>query len=102
VLATHSAVAEAAVAAMPHPELGEEVAGYVALRSGASASAEELIAFCRDRLAAYKYPRRITFVDALPRTATGKVQRGKLGVSGHPDSPELPPPPHGGSSGATI
>jgi long-chain acyl-CoA synthetase len=99
VLATHPAVAEAAVAAIPHPELGEEVAGYVALRPGASATADELIAFCRDRLAAYKYPRRITFVDALPRTATGKVQRGKLGVSGHPD---LPQPPHSGSSGATI
>ena len=78
VLAAHPSVAEAAVAAMPHPELGEDVAAYVALRPGTSASADELIAFCRDRLAAYKYPRRITFVEALPRTATGKVQRGKL------------------------
>jgi long-chain acyl-CoA synthetase len=78
VLGTHHAVAEAAVVAIPHAELGEEVGAFVVVRAGTSATSDELIAFCRERLAAYKYPRRIAFVDALPRTPTGKVQRAKL------------------------
>ena len=74
----HPAVAEAAVVGVAHAELGEEVAAFVTLRSGAAAHPDELIAFCRARLAGYKYPRRITIVNELPKSATGKILKGKL------------------------
>jgi long-chain acyl-CoA synthetase len=80
VLLAHPDVAEAAVVAMPDPALGEEVAAFVALRPGAVADAEALITWCRERLAAFKYPRRVTLLDALPRSATGKVLKTKLGA----------------------
>ena len=78
VLLGHPEVAEAAVVGLPHPELGEEIAAFVALRPGARTSADDLAAYCRDRLAAFKYPRRVTLVAALPRSATGKVLKGEL------------------------
>ncbi len=78
VLLAHPAVAEAAVLAMPHPELGEDVAAFVALRQGSAATVDELIAHCRDRLAAFKYPRRLVVLDALPKSPTGKVLKAKL------------------------
>ena len=78
VLLGHPDVAEAAVIGMPHPELGEEIAAFVALRSGARASADELTAYCRDRLAAFKYPRSVTLLPELPRSATGKVLKTAL------------------------
>jgi long-chain acyl-CoA synthetase len=78
VLLAHPDVAEAAVVPVQHAELGEEVAAFVALRAGATVGSEALIAWCRDRLAAFKYPRRLTIVDTLPRSATGKVLKGRL------------------------
>jgi long-chain acyl-CoA synthetase len=78
VLLAHPAVAEAAVLAMPHPELGEDVAAFVALRPDCAATVDELIAHCRDRLAAFKYPRRLVVLDALPKSPTGKVLKAKL------------------------
>ena len=78
VLLTHPAVGEAAVVGVPHAELGEEVAAFVALREGERAAPDELIAYCKRRLAAFKYPRRITIIPELPKAATGKVLKKLL------------------------
>ena len=78
VLLEHPEVAEAVVVGLPHAELGEEVAAFIALRPGARASVDELVAHCRDRLAAFKYPRTVILVAALPRSATGKVLKREL------------------------
>jgi long-chain acyl-CoA synthetase len=75
VLYEHPAVAEAAVVGLPHEQLGEEVGAAVALKPGMTATPEELSAFVRERIAAYKYPRRVWLVDELPKTATGKILR---------------------------
>ena len=78
VLHEHPAVAEVAVIGLPHAELGEEVGAAVALKPGATATPEELRAFARDRVAAYKYPRRIWLVDSLPKGPTGKILRREV------------------------
>ncbi|MFC4119796.1 long-chain-fatty-acid--CoA ligase [Nonomuraea zeae] len=85
ILYNHPAVAEAAVVGVPDARLGEEVAAYVSLKPGRKATEPELIAHCRDRLAAYKYPRHIEIRDALPKTANGKI--AKLELSGLRSSP---------------
>jgi long-chain acyl-CoA synthetase len=73
VLYAHPDVLEAAVVGVPHERLGEEVAAAVVLRPGAALDAETLQAWAKERLAAYKYPRVIAFVDALPKGPTGKI-----------------------------
>jgi long-chain acyl-CoA synthetase len=75
VLHEHPAVAEVAVVGIPHAELGEEVGAAVALKPGASAAPEELRAFARERVAAYKYPRHLWLVAELPKGPTGKILR---------------------------
>ena len=77
-LLTHPAVIEAAVIGVAHAELGEDVVAFAAVRAGSTALPEELIAHCKERLAPYKYPRRIVIVDQLPRGATGKVLKSRL------------------------
>jgi oxalate---CoA ligase len=77
-LSGHPAVAEAAAFAVAHPTLGEDVAAAVVLHGGAAASELELRRFAATRLAAFKVPRRIVFVEALPRSVTGKPQRAVL------------------------
>ena len=73
VLLTHPAVAEAVCFGVPHPTWGEEVAAAVVLREKVAEA--DLLAFCRERLADYKRPKQIFVTDAIPRTATGKIQR---------------------------
>lgn len=77
-LAAHPDVREAAVVGVPHTDLGEEVAAFVTLRPGASATTDDLIAWCKQRVAGYKCPRAITVVADFPRTATGKVAKALL------------------------
>jgi len=77
VLYQHPAIAEAAVVARPDEKWGETPCAFVGLKEGASATAEEIIAFTRTRLAHYKCPRTIVFA-ALPKTSTGKIQKYML------------------------
>ena len=72
-LYAHPDVLEAAVIGVPHESLGEEVVAVVVLRPGAAASPEELQAWAKGRVAAYKYPRLIVFADELPKGPTGKI-----------------------------
>jgi long-chain acyl-CoA synthetase len=78
VLFEHDAVREAAVVGVPDEYRGETVKGFVSLKAGKTATEEELIAFCKSRLAAYKYPRMIEFLDEVPKTVTGKFLRREL------------------------
>lgn len=78
VIAGHPAVLEVAVIGVPSEKWGEEVKAFVALRKGADAPAAEIIAFTRDRIAHYKCPKSVEFIDALPRSGTGKVLKRVL------------------------
>jgi acyl-CoA synthetase (AMP-forming)/AMP-acid ligase II len=83
VLYEHPDVLEAAVVPVPHAVLGEDVGAAVVAQPGATIDVEELAAFCRERLADYKVPRRIWVLDELPRNPTGKVLKRELAA---PDS----------------
>ncbi len=78
VLYAHPAVVEAAVIGTPNESHGEEVKAVVALGTGKTASEEELIAFCKERLSAYKYPRSVEFLAELPKGPTGKILKKDL------------------------
>jgi len=78
VLFEHPQVKEAAVVGVPDEYRGETVKAFIVLQDGATVSAEEIISFCRGRLAAYKVPRQIVFRDSLPKSAVGKYLRREL------------------------
>ena len=78
VLYEHEAVREAAVVGVPDEYRGETVKAFVSLRPGKTVSEADLIAFTKERMAAYKYPRQIEFLDEVPKTVTGKVLRREL------------------------
>lgn len=78
VLARHDAVAESGVVGVPDERMGEVGRAYVRLRPGRTATRDELVAHCRERLANFKVPKEVVFVDDLPKTASGKIWRVKL------------------------
>src|SRR5258708_7826750 len=95
VLLEHPDVAEAAVLGIPHPQLAEEVAAAVRLREGADCTVEDLRLYARERLAAFKYPRRIWTVEALPTGSTGKVLKRLIEVPAEPIHAVSTPVPQG-------
>jgi long-chain acyl-CoA synthetase len=78
VIATHPAVAEVSVAGVPDSYQGEAVKAWIVSRAGQHVTVEEIRAYCRDKLAAYKVPRSVEFRDTLPKTMVGKVLRREL------------------------
>jgi long-chain acyl-CoA synthetase len=78
VLMAHEAVSLAAVIGVPHPRHGEEIKAYIIRNAGVTVTEEEMIAWGREQMAAYKYPRIVTFVESLPMTATGKLLKRAL------------------------
>jgi len=82
VLYEHPDVLEAAVVAVPHDDLGEEVGAAVALKDGAATTPEDLQAYVKEQVAAYKYPRKVWLVDDLPKGPTGKILKREIEVPG--------------------
>jgi long-chain acyl-CoA synthetase len=78
VMMTHPAVSLAAVVGVPHDSHGEEVKAYVILKSDAACDPDELMEWCKENMAGYKYPREIEFRETLPMTATGKILKREL------------------------
>jgi long-chain acyl-CoA synthetase len=78
VLMTHEAIAQVAVVGVPHATHGEEVKAVVVLKAGKTATTDEIVAWCKQRMASYKYPRVVAIVEAMPMTATGKVLKREL------------------------
>jgi long-chain acyl-CoA synthetase len=78
VLMTHPAVSLAAVIGVPHPSHGEEIKAYVIRKDGVTLTEEELVAWSKEQMASYKYPRLIQFAETLPMTATGKLLKRAL------------------------
>ncbi len=78
VLITHPDISLVAVIGVPHEELGEEVKAFVQRMPGSTLDASELIAWAREQMAAFKYPREVTFVESFPMTSTGKILKREL------------------------
>lgn len=87
-LYTHPNVQDVQVVGIPSQKYGEEVAAFIRLRNGDPATSEEVQDFCKDKIAFYKIPRHIHFVDEFPTTASGKIQKFKLREIALNDSPE--------------
>ena len=78
VIYTHPDVVEVAVVGMPDELMGEQVGAAVALREGATATPEDIIVYTKERIAAYKYPRKVWVVPELPKGPTGKILRREV------------------------
>ncbi len=78
VLMTHEAVSLCAVIGIPHDEFGEEIKAYIVKKEGAGATENEIVEWCRENMAGYKYPRFVEFREYLPMTATGKILKREL------------------------
>jgi fatty-acyl-CoA synthase len=74
----HEGVREVAIVAIPHEKWGEVPKAFVTLKPGAGASEQEIIDFCRDHLAHFKCPKSVEFLEQIPKTSTGKIQKFKL------------------------
>jgi fatty-acyl-CoA synthase len=74
-LYSHPQIADVQVIGVPDPKYGEEICAWVKLKEGESISEDEVRAYCRGKIATYKIPRYVKFVDAFPMTVTGKVQK---------------------------
>jgi long-chain acyl-CoA synthetase len=81
ILYTHPDVVEAAVVGMPHPDLGEEVAAAVVLRAGSRATVEDIRNYMKERVAPYKYPRKVEILGELPKSTTGKILKRAIRLS---------------------
>jgi len=92
VMMMHPAVSMAAVIGTPHTSLGEEVKAFVIRKPGATIGEDDLIAWCKENMAAYKYPRTIEFRDQLPMSATGKILKRELRAVVEPGPAETPEP----------
>jgi fatty-acyl-CoA synthase len=77
-LFTHPAVEQSAVIGVPDPKYGEELCAWIKLKNGATATEEQIRDFCRAKLAHYKVPRYVRFVESFPQTVTGKIQKFKI------------------------
>jgi long-chain acyl-CoA synthetase len=78
VLFEHPKIQEAAAVGVPDPYRGETVKAFIATKAGETLTEDEVIAFCREKLAAYKVPKLVEFMDELPKSTVGKVMRRKL------------------------
>jgi acyl-CoA synthetase (AMP-forming)/AMP-acid ligase II len=78
VLGAHPSILEVAVIGIPDEKYGEALLAIAALKQGASLTQDELLAFCREKIAGYKIPRQLKIVDALPRNASGKILKTTL------------------------
>ena len=78
VMIKHDDVSLVAVIGVPDDKMGEEIKAYVVLNEGAKITTDELMAYTKENIAAYKYPRIVEFIDALPQSATGKILKKEL------------------------
>jgi long-chain acyl-CoA synthetase len=78
VLYQHPKVQEACAIGVPHPSRGESVKVFIVLKAGQKATQEEIIDFCKDKLAKYKWPEEVEFREALPKSTVGKILRKDL------------------------
>ena len=85
VFLSHPAVAEAAVVGIPSPDVGEEIAAFVTLKPMAETTADELVSYCEEHLAHYKFPRRVTILEKMPKGAAGKILKSELIKGGSQD-----------------
>lgn len=77
---SHTAISMVAVIGVPHKQHGEEIKAYVVLNDGESETAEAIVSWSKNQMAAYKYPRVVEIVDSLPMNATGKILKKELRV----------------------